>query len=109
MKKIILAGAVATVVVGSLLPFNIQHSLAAAQASVSGRVAPSEGADMIWLIGAGDSVKANVAFGNFSALVKPGTYKLIVDAKSPYRDAQLDNLEVKPNQLLDVGEIILQK
>jgi hypothetical protein len=34
---------------------------------------------------------------------------VIVDAKDPYKDVTLENLEVKQDQPLDVGEIVLQK
>jgi hypothetical protein len=111
MKKMVLVGTVAAIIIGGVLPLRMQRTSAsnAAQASVTGRVSPPEGADVVWLIGTGDSVKTSVAYGNFSIQVKPGKYRLLVDAKTPYRDAQLNNLEVKADQMLDVGEIILQK
>jgi hypothetical protein len=34
---------------------------------------------------------------------------VIVDAKDPYKDVTLENLEVKQDQALDVGEIVLQQ
>jgi hypothetical protein len=115
MRKIILTGAIASIVIGNLMPFNMQQSSAIGrssnilQASITGKISPADGAEVVWAISATDSVKAMVALGSFSIQVKPGLYKLIVDAKEPLKDAQLDNLDVKENQVLDVGEIILQK
>jgi hypothetical protein len=114
MKKIILTGAIASILLGNLMPFNVQQSSAVQppgmpQASITGKISPADGAEVVWVIGTIDSVKAPVALGSFSAQVKPGLYKLIVDAKEPLKDAVLDNLDVKENQVLDVGEIILEK
>ena len=114
MRKIILTGAIASILIGNLMPFNIQQSSVqlspdGLQTSITGKISPADGAEVVWAIGITDSVKAMVALGSFSIQVKPGLYKLIVDAKEPLKDAQLDNLDVKENQILDVGEIILQK
>lgn len=115
MRKIILAGAIASILIGNLMPFDMQQSSAIRrssgkwQSSITGKVSPADGAEVVWVMGTADSVKAAVALGSFSIQVKPGLYKLIIDAKEPFKDAQLDNLDVKENQVLDVGEIILQK
>jgi hypothetical protein len=47
--------------------------------------------------------------GVFSFAVKPGLYKVIVDAVEPYKDAVLENISVKEGQAVDVGEVVLQK
>ena len=115
MKKIVLTGLIASVVLGSLLPLTMQRvastqiSDGTLQSSITGRVSPAEGAESIWAISSTDSIKVGIASGNFSAQVKPGTFKILVDAKAPYKDVLLDNLEVKENQVFDVGEIILQQ
>jgi hypothetical protein len=114
MKKIMLTGVIASVVLGSLVPLNLRRpgtriAAATLQSSITGRISPIDGAELIWAISATDSIKVAVASGSFSAQVKPGHFKLIVDAKNPYKDVLLDNLEVKENQVLDVGEIILQQ
>lgn len=110
-----LIGVIASIVLASLLPLTMQRvaseqkSTGAWQSSITGKVSPQDGAETIWAISATDSVRFALASGNFSAQVKPGTYKLIVDAKTPYKDVLLDNLDIKDNQVLDVGEIILQQ
>lgn len=79
------------------------------QSSISGKVTPADGAETVWAISGTDSTKATINSGTFSLSVKPGIYKLIIDAKEPYRDVLLENLEVKAEQPIDVGEIVLQK
>jgi hypothetical protein len=108
MKRGILACAVASVVIGNPLSLNVRPSFHAAQA-ITGRVSPANGAEIVWVIGAKDSLSGPVVSGIFSLVVDPGIYKLIVDARSPFKDVLLDNLSVKQNQSLDVGEIILQQ
>jgi hypothetical protein len=108
MRKGVLACAVASVIVGNPISLNIRPSFHAAQA-ITGRVSPANGADIVWVIGAKDSLSGPVVSGIFSLVVDPGIYKLIVDARSPYKDVLLDNLKIKQNQSLDVGEIILQQ
>jgi hypothetical protein len=77
--------------------------------SITGKVTPADGAETVWAISGTDSAKAAVSSGAFTIEVKPGTYKVIVDAKDPYKDVTLENLEVKQDQALDVGEIVLQQ
>lgn len=79
------------------------------QSSISGRVSPANGANMVWAVSGTDSIKAAITAGAFALQVKPGTYKLFVDAKDPYKDVMLENLEIKEGQPLDVGEIVLQQ
>jgi len=79
------------------------------QSAITGRISPANAAETVWVISVKDSIRAGVASGNFSVMVKPGTYKLLVDARDPFKDVLLDNLDVKANQALDIGEIILQQ
>ena len=79
------------------------------QSSITGKVAPADGAETVWAISGTDSTKGTISSGAFTLEVKPGTYKLIIDAKDPYKDVTLENLEVKQGQPVDVGEIVLQK
>ena len=106
---------IASVLLGSLLPLTMQRVAStqqtadSLQSSITGKVSPADGAEKIWAISATDSIRFGLASGIFSAQVKAGIYKLIVDAKTPYKDVLLDNLDVKENQVFDVGEIILQQ
>ncbi len=75
----------------------------------TGRVSPADGADIVWVVSEKDSLKAGISEGQFYFDVKPGVYKLVVDAKDPYKDVLLENLAVKAEETLDVGEIILKQ
>ncbi|HEY6503305.1 MAG TPA: hypothetical protein VIZ28_04960 [Chitinophagaceae bacterium] len=108
MKKGILAFAIASVITGSPVSFNIQRAFSLQQTSIAGKIFPESGAEIVRIIGVKDSARVAVVAGNFIARVKPGKYKLIVHTRAPFKNAQLDNLEVKQNQSLDIGEIILQ-
>jgi len=79
------------------------------QTAITGKVTPAEGAENVWAINGADSIKGAVSSGSFALQVKAGTYKVIVDAKDPYKDVLLENVEVKDGQPANVGEIVLQK
>ena len=86
------------------------HSFRAVQDStISGKIVPPDGAEYIWAISGTDSLKTTATDGAFSLTVKPGTYTVVVDAKDPYKDAVMDNVEVKDGQNSDLGEIRLQQ
>jgi hypothetical protein len=104
MKKRMLTLGVVAASVAGLFAFTTL-----AQTSITGKVTPAEGAETVWAISGTDSTKGTVTSGAFAIEVKPGTYKVIVDAKDPYKDVTLENLEVKQDQALDVGEIVLQQ
>jgi hypothetical protein len=77
--------------------------------SITGRVTPVDGANTALAISGKDSASSNIVNGVFSFAVKPGLYKVIVDAVEPYKDAVLENISVKEGQAVDVGEVVLQK
>lgn len=108
MKKGVLACAIASVVIGSPASFKIERSFKVQMTSIAGKISPHNGADIVKIVGKKDSIRVAVVSGNFIAQVRPGKYRLIVNSRAPYKNAQLDNLEVKQNQVLDIGEIILQ-
>lgn len=76
---------------------------------IVGRVNPVDAAEVVWVTSTTDSAKSVVSQGQFSFDLKPGTYKLVVDAREPYKDVLLENLQVKPDETLDVGEIPLKQ
>lgn len=104
MKKSMLTFGIVAASVAGLFAFT-----PVTQSSITGKVTPADGADAVWAISASDSTKGVISSGAFTIEVKPGTYKVMVDAKDPYKDVTLENLEVKQDQPLDVGEIVLQK
>jgi hypothetical protein len=78
-------------------------------ASIKGRVSPADGATGVVAVSAMDSVKSIITDGMFALDCKPGTYKLIVVAKPPYKDVVKDNVEVAEGNATDVGTITLQE
>lgn len=77
------------------------------QPTLTGKVSPADAAEMVWAINSTDSAKAAIVGGTFTFTVKPGKYRVIVDAKEPRRDVILENIEVG-NQPVDLGEIVIQ-
>jgi hypothetical protein len=100
MKKTILFSAF----VAGVLIFSMPQS------AITGSMLPADGAESIMAFSGTDSAKGVILnTGSFSLSVKPGIYKLLVDAKAPYKDVLLENLEVKDERPLDIGQIVLQK
>ena len=76
---------------------------------ILGKVNPPDGAELVWVLGEKDSLKSGISSGQFYFDVKPGKYKLLVDALPPYKDVLLENLVVAQDETIDVGEIILKQ
>src|SRR4030095_5213879 len=79
------------------------------ETSITGKISPVDGANIAWAISSKDSATSNIVNGSFTLPVKPGTYKVMIDALEPYKDATVENVVVKEGQTADVGEIILQR
>ncbi|UKJ07593.1 carboxypeptidase-like regulatory domain-containing protein [Solitalea lacus] len=76
-------------------------------AGIKGKIVPSEGAATVWAIMGADSLRAPVNGGAFEFQnVKPGNYKVIVDAIEPLKDVQVE-VTVPENKMVDLGEIKL--
>jgi hypothetical protein len=41
--------------------------------------------------------------------LNPGSWKVIIDAKNPYKDVQLEKVDVTDGKPVDLGEIKLEK
>ena len=105
MKKTILKFSVAGLAV---LGFMSMKDLA--PATISGKVTPADAAEAVWAIQDTDTLKTTVsAEGNFQVEVKPGTWKLVVSAKAPYKNAEVNQLVVTEDKDTDAGEIKLEK
>lgn len=104
MKRSIISTGLLAVSVAAIFSFG--HF----QSAIVGSVSPADGVESVWAVSKTDSVKAVlINTGSFSMTVRPGVYKLIVDAKSPYKDVVLPNVDVKEDQPMDVGEIVLKQ
>jgi hypothetical protein len=93
------------IVTAGLFAFN-----ALVNGTVKGTVSPSDGAARAWIISATDTLKAPITQGAFEIPdVKPGTYKVIIEAKPPYKNTAKDGITVTDGQTSDVGEIKLSQ
>lgn len=72
---------------------------------ISGRVSPTDAVEYVWAIQGKDSLKSVPANGVFMLEAKPGLYRVIVDAKQPYKDVLLESIEVTDGKTTDLGEI----
>jgi len=77
--------------------------------SIGGTIVPAEGATYVWAIQNRDTVRAAPVNGQFSLQAKTGVWKVIVDAKEPYKDVMIENVQVNDGKETNVGEIRLQK
>src|SRR3954469_4402247 len=104
MKKTILKFFVAGLAVAGFL------SMKLAPATISGKITPVDAADAVWAIKDTDTLKATVSSeGTFQVEVKPGTWKLVVSAKAPYKNAEVNQVVVTDEKNTDAGEIKLEK
>ena len=104
MKKKWTSPGLVLLVTGFLFAFNKINAPA-----IRGRIIPADGAETVWAISGKDSTRAVLVSGSFAIQVKPGLYQVIIDAKEPYKDISLENLEIGSDHELDLGEIILQQ
>jgi hypothetical protein len=78
--------------------------------SIKGTVSPAEGATNAWALSSTDTLKAIIDKGSFEiANAKPGTYRVIIEAKPPYKNAAKDGVTVTDGQATDIGEIKLEQ
>jgi hypothetical protein len=78
--------------------------------SIKGTVTPSDGAVRAWAESATDTLKATIVNGSYEiADAKPGMYKVIIEAKPPYKNVARDGVTVNDGQAADAGEIKLEK
>lgn len=103
MKKSIFTG-MGVIALGSLIAFTPSG------APVSGKVVPPDQVEMVWAIQGKDTVKTKATpEGTFALNLNAGTWKVIIDAKSPFKDVQLDKVDVADGKPVDLGEIKLEK
>src|SRR5690349_11552093 len=74
--------------------------------SIVGRVTPVDGASSVLAISGKDSATSNIVSGSFGLTVRPGIYTVYITAVAPYKSAAMDNISVKEDQTVDLGEIV---
>ncbi|HLY68929.1 MAG TPA: carboxypeptidase-like regulatory domain-containing protein [Puia sp.] len=78
--------------------------------SIKGIVSPADGAVRAWAETLSDTLKADIVNGAYEITnVKPGVYRVIIEAKPPYRNAAKENVTVVDGHATDAGEIKLEK
>jgi hypothetical protein len=95
---------IAVIIIGSaaFLPFR--------GGSIRGSVIPADGGVSAWAESATDTLKAPIINGSYEiADAKPGAYKVIIEAKPPYKNVAKDGVVVSDGQTADAGEITLEK
>ena len=78
--------------------------------SIKGTVSPSASATSVYIVSGMDTMRTNIQNGGFEiGEVKPGTYKLVIEAIAPYKNFQKEGVVVNEKKATDVGEITLQQ
>jgi hypothetical protein len=79
------------------------------RSGIQGTIDPPEGAKRIWAVSGKDTVSIIPAPGSFIMDVKPGSWKLVVEAVLPYKNAERESILVIDGQITDVGLIKLSQ
>jgi len=80
------------------------------EGSIKGKVSPGDAAVRAWAESSSDTLNVPVQNGTFEiGNAKPGTYKIVIEAKPPYKNTAKDGVVVADGQPTDVGEIVLNK
>ena len=77
--------------------------------SIKGTVSPSGSASKAMAVSGMDTLKVNIDKGSFTLDIKPGTYKLVIEAVSPYKNFEKEGVMVEEGKSTNVGEITLQQ
>ena len=78
--------------------------------SIKGTVSPAEGGVQAWAISSSDTLKSPIANGAYEiAGAKAGTYKVIIEAKPPYKNAAKEGIMVADGKATEVPEIKLEQ
>ena len=97
--------AAVTVIAAGLFAFSSSR-----EGAIRGTISPAEGGVRAWAESAIDTLKVPIINGSFEITgAKPGTYKVIIEAIPPYRNAAKDGVMVNDGQTSDAGEIKLEK
>jgi hypothetical protein len=79
------------------------------RSGIQGTVDPPEGAKRIWAVSGKDTVSIIPAPGGFIMDVKPGSWKLVIEAVLPYKNAERESILVIDGQITDIGLIKLSQ
>jgi hypothetical protein len=104
VNKLIL-GSAAALLVSGLFAFNVLTA-----GTIKGTVVPADGASRAWAISPTDTLRASITNGAYEIKdAKPGAYRIIIEAKPPFKNAAKDSVTVMDGQAAEVGEIRLEQ
>lgn len=75
---------------------------------INGIIDQPQGAKKISAVSGSDTVSTTSQSGSFSIEVKPGNWKLVVEAVPPYKNVVIEGIIVQEGQSTDVGIIKLK-
>jgi len=94
---------------GVIIAVVLISSFANDRSGIQGTIDPPEGAKRIWAVSGKDTVSIIPAPGSFIMDVKPGSWKLVVEAVLPYKNAERESILVIDGQITDIGLIKLSQ
>ena len=94
---------------GVIIAVVLISSFAKDRSGIQGTIDPPEGAKRIWAVNGKDTVSIIPAPGSFIMDVKPGSWKLVVEAVLPYKNVERESILVTDGQLTDIGLIKLSQ
>ena len=77
---------------------------------IRGTVTPAENAVNVWAVKGVDTLKSAIVGGKFElGNATAGTYSVTIEATAPYKSVVKENIVVTDDQVVDLGNIILEK
>lgn len=77
---------------------------------IKGTVSPAESAGTVWVYSGTDSTSAQTDQGVFEFPgLAAGTYKIVVEAKAPFKNYVKENIAVADSGVVDLGTIQLEQ
>ena len=95
--------------IGFIISVLLISSFAKDRSGIQGTIDPPEGAKRIWAVSGKDTVSIIPSPGSFIMDVKPGSWKLVVEAVLPYKNVERESILVIDGQITDVGLIKLSQ
>ena len=78
--------------------------------SVRGSITPITGGIKCWAVSQTDTLQTNIVNGAFEMNnMKPGTYRIAIEAIPPYKNAVREGIQVRNDEVTDIGEIKLEQ
>jgi len=105
LKNKIAIGSLAGILASGLFAFNIMST-----GSIKGTVMPVDAGSRAWALSPTDTLRATITQGAYEIRdAKPGAYRIIIEAKPPFKNAAKDSVTVLDGQATEVGEIRLEQ